>query len=137
MIDPHGQFVKVWDSVVFGALFFTAIVTPFEVAYLEPSLDALFLVNRLIDALFVTVRGARARRRRARPQRGSPDTGLPQDMVCQFFMGYTDALGVWCTDRREIAARYLRGWFSIDLLSIMPFDVIGVLTGACLRACEW
>ena len=50
-----------WDLVTALALIWTAIATPVEVAFLAPSLtalDALFLINRLIDLIFVLVRRA-------------------------------------------------------------------------------
>ena len=34
------------------ALVFTATVTPFEVALLQPSFDPLFIVNRVVDIVF-------------------------------------------------------------------------------------
>lgn len=38
----------------------------------------------------------------------------------------------WVKDRREIARNYLRGWFIIDLLSVVPalFDFLPLLTAA-------
>jgi len=44
--------MTVWDSVTALALIFTAMVTPFEVGFLpsaESALEALFLINRLLD----------------------------------------------------------------------------------------
>ncbi len=35
------------------ALVFTALVTPYEVAFLVPTWDGLFAVNRLIDLVFL------------------------------------------------------------------------------------
>lgn len=37
-------------------LLFTATLTPFEVALLKIELNTLFVVNRLVDILFITVR---------------------------------------------------------------------------------
>ena len=65
MIDPRtNQFIAYWDLVTTLGLVFTAIVTPFEVAFLEGprsvadigerfgSVGWLFCVNRLLDMLF-------------------------------------------------------------------------------------
>ncbi len=38
------------------AVLFTATVTPFEVAFLETSLNGLFVVNRIVDVIFLIVR---------------------------------------------------------------------------------
>jgi hypothetical protein len=44
-----------WDVATSAALSFTAIVTPFEVGLLgPPSFNALFVLNRLVDVIFVT-----------------------------------------------------------------------------------
>ena len=52
--------MQVWDTLTTSALAWTAIVTPFEVALLEPPIgwdtavaDPLFLINRFIDLIFV------------------------------------------------------------------------------------
>ncbi len=37
-------------------LLFTATVTPFEVAFLETSLNGLFVVNRVVDVSFIIVK---------------------------------------------------------------------------------
>ena len=34
--------------------------------------------------------------------------------------------GCWITDRRFIAQRYLERWFAIDVISILPYDVLSV-----------
>ena len=57
LIDPRqSKYIGHWDTLTSVALIFTALVTPFEVSFLEPptlsSLDALFFINRLIDAVF-------------------------------------------------------------------------------------
>lgn len=50
-------------------------------------------------------------------------------MVINFFAPYqasADEGAQWVFDRRRIVSHYLRTWFIIDLLSVLPFDVIGV-----------
>jgi hypothetical protein len=37
-------------------LVFTALVTPFECALLEPKVDGLFYINRVVDFAFLIVR---------------------------------------------------------------------------------
>ena len=57
------------------------------------------------------------------------------DLCLQFFLGYfDDRLRMWNFDHRSICARYVRGWFCADLLSIFPFDeVLSALGGAGAR----
>ena len=60
IFDPRtNTFVAYWDLVATLALFFTALVTPVEVAFLEPpkvedrGTNALFITNRFIDGVFI------------------------------------------------------------------------------------
>jgi hypothetical protein len=50
--NPDGDFCQKWDVVMIVALVFTATVTPYEVAFVETKIDAMFAINRLIDLLF-------------------------------------------------------------------------------------
>ena len=45
--------MKVWDLAMVIVLLLVAIVTPFEVAFLDIQIDGLFFVNRVVDALFL------------------------------------------------------------------------------------
>jgi len=106
VIRADSEHVRRWDIAIFFALIFTAIVTPYEVALLEASLDPLFFINRVIDLMFVC------------------------DMIMNFFLTYYEEgqfSGRWITDRAKIRRRYLRSWFIIDLFSIIPFDVLSVV----------
>lgn len=85
-------------------LIFTATVTPFEVAFLEPSWDALFFINRVVDAMFLV------------------------DLIINFFTPYYNINeGGFVIERWKMAKHYLTGWFTIDLVSILPFDTVGLV----------
>lgn len=102
---------------MFASLVVVGVLTPFEVAFLAgrddfASLDgvalARFWLNRAIDGLFLA------------------------NMVLQFFVMYPvpnrNARSVtYVRDLRLIARRYLTRWFLVDLVSIFPFDVIGMV----------
>lgn len=51
-----------------------------------------------------------------------------KDCVINFRMGYFERTGgrSLVTDGRSIATRYLRGWFIIDVVSIIPFEFVGL-----------
>ena len=54
IIRPTSLFMSYWDAFTSIALIITALVTPFEVSFLEPGgVDALFVMNRLIDVTFL------------------------------------------------------------------------------------
>lgn len=119
LLHPFGTFMSRWDGATSLALIFTAIVTPFEVGFLPAPTDAdtLFIINRVIDLTFIL------------------------DMGLQFVLMYRNAGGedaddeggetAWEMSLRRIVMRYIRGWFVIDVLSILPsaFDVIPVVNG--------
>ena len=106
VIDPRtSSFVYVWDSVLFFALMFTAFVTPFDVAFLNPpdSLweSPLFIFNRVIDIIFII------------------------DLLLQFVLQYQSKPTIteasrWISDRQMIALHYLQGWFALDVISLLP-----------------
>lgn len=43
------------------------------------------------------------------------------DIFACFNTGFEDALEEVVTDRKEIAKRYLKGWFTIDVVAVLPF----------------
>ena len=47
------------------------------------------------------------------------------DVILTFFTTFTDAeTNVEVANHKRIAIKYLKGWFFIDILSIIPFDII-------------
>ena len=57
-VEPSGNYMRQWDLITTIALIITALLTPYEVALLKSSLDtpnatALFVLNRVIDLIFV------------------------------------------------------------------------------------
>lgn len=129
VIDPrHSKAMQVWDVVIVSVLLFTALVTPVEVSFLPPpetASDPLFLINRLVDALFIG------------------------DLCLQFVLMYPEESregARWVFTPSRIWWHYLTGWFLIDFVSIVvsTFDYISIsatakegstatLTGALLN----
>lgn len=105
VLDPRKVFMQRWDVLIAVLLLFTAVVTPFEVAFIDNDsfTDPLFIINRIVDVCF----------------------GI--DMILQFNLMFLDVkTNVWITDRWRIARHYVFGSFLIDLCSILPFDTIGM-----------
>ena len=98
IIDPRrSKSMQVWDIVTTLCLIFTALVTPYEVAFLEMPRtwsdawnDPLFVINRFIDLVFIT------------------------DMTLQFDLMYQDQNrldGVkWIDEPSQIFNNYVKGW---------------------------
>jgi len=71
-----------------------------------PTDSWLFAANRLMDVVFIN------------------------DMVMSFFLPFKRSEhlgGGWETDRGVIRSAYLRSWFALDLLSVLPFELISLL----------
>ena len=106
LVDPNLDFMRRWDNIAMLLLGWTAIVTPYEVAFLNVSLNWLFLFNRLVEFFFLL------------------------DLFLNFMLPVTlPGDGVQLFSRGAIAAQYLKFWFWIDLVSILPFDTIDVALG--------
>ena len=92
-----------WDLTTGLSLIFTAIVTPYEVAVLPSNFNVGFYVNAIINLVFVV------------------------DMGVCFFSAYRATAkegGHLIKDLRAIRRHYLRGWFFVDLISVLPLDLI-------------
>ena len=113
LIDPRtSKLLNYWDLTTSIALIYTAMVTPAEVALLDAAksvLEPLFIINRLLDIIFIT------------------------DMVVQFRLMVevtkTQSQGsVWVVEPRKIAQYYLHSWFTLDIVSVLVsgFDWVGL-----------
>lgn len=107
VVNPeHSRFLQRWDTVTVVAMVFVALVTPVQVSMMVPDMGPFFYVNCAVDLVFVF------------------------DMVLQFFLMYPKrtTYGYTLEHRQSMIVRhYLRSWFSIDLMSVMPFDWMGWL----------
>ena len=113
IIDPScSSLLPIWDHVILVSMLFTAIFTPFDVAFLPPSgacVTPTFVLNRVVDVTFYV------------------------DMAVTFRLAFFDEeRDRWVRDGRAIALNYLRGFFVIDLVSIVPLWPLGLLnSGQC------
>ena len=105
VISPRTWYMRKWDLVTLVLLLFTAVVTPVEVAFLETSMwSIMFWINRSVDVLFVI------------------------DIFLNFFVAIIDPEdGQLIFHHPTIIKTYLRGWFTIDVISITPFDLISLI----------
>ena len=105
IISPRAWYMRHWDVVMMVLLMFTSIVTPVEVAFLPTKLNALFFINRCVDFLFVC------------------------DIVLNFFVAVPNPVdGQLIFHHGTIIRMYLKGWFPIDVVSVLPYDLISLLS---------
>jgi hypothetical protein len=113
IIDPQSMFMRRWDLIMLICLLYVAIVTPFQVGFvLIDDFDSLiqqgnFWASCLVDIFFVL------------------------DMILNFFLkvslpATSERDMITLKSRHDIARHYLMGWFLIDLVSIVPVDVIAM-----------
>ena len=119
IIDPRKSWwMGWWDGLLAFALIFTALVTPYEIAFIASEetshpLSSLFIANRVLDGLFLS------------------------DMLLQFnLMVFDEWQSRWVQTRREVAILYLKGWFLLDIGSLAPSsaDYIGLFYDATAAA---
>eukprot|EP00899_Mesostigma_viride_P002123 jgi/Mesvir1/11911/Mv00251-RA.1 len=105
VLDPRSTFIRWWDVLTIPLLLFTATVTPYEVAFLETGWhSALFWINRAVDLAFIL------------------------DIAINFRLAYFDTEhSLWVRNPAMIRAKYLKGSFLIDLISVLPFDTVGLV----------
>lgn len=104
LVNPRHKYIQWWDLLTLNLLVFTALVTPYEIAFMDGAnginVQLLFWVNQIINLIFIL------------------------DMALVFVMPYEGKDGVWVTNKRKLAMTYFKGMFIIDLLSVMPFDIV-------------
>ena len=114
VLHPLSLYMQTWDLMMVFVLIMLSFLTPFEVSFVEanitPPYNFWFTFNRIIDVLFA------------------------KDLLMHFVLMYpkhsdSDSSQwtiTWERNHYKIAMNYLRGWFIIDLLSCIPFDVVAV-----------
>ncbi|EQC39651.1 hypothetical protein, variant 1 [Saprolegnia diclina VS20] len=67
----------------------------------------MFVLNRLVDLCFLF------------------------DMLLRFFLMYRDEWSnIWIAQPTQIVRHYIKGWFAVDLVSVIPFDLINFFVGS-------
>lgn len=97
------DFIKIfWDIFISIVLLISCFITPFNLAFpdLEKEIKWYRIMSLSMDLLFLV------------------------DILINFNSAYQSETYQTTDDRKEIACKYLKGWFSIDFLAIIPFDII-------------
>ena len=107
LLNPRGIFVQYWDMATACALLFTMWVTPYEVGLdLPTKFNGLFIANCVVGLIFLC------------------------DIFIQFVLPQplrgTDKRGETSFERRHwrLARRYMLGWMPLDIVTVIPFDVL-------------
>jgi len=91
----------VWDVWILILLLFVSMIVPFRLAFTD-SEDLGWLIYYTVTDCFFFI-----------------------DIILTFFTSITDSQKVYeIVDKRVIARSYLTGWFWVDVISILPLDLI-------------
>ena len=89
-----------WDIFITVVLLFSCTITPVELALFEEVGTAWSAINWTIDALFLI------------------------DILVNFNAAFYNDDYELIDDRAIIAKEYLRGWFTVDVVAILPFQLM-------------
>lgn len=102
LIYPEDKFKQFWDLLMTLILLIACFTTPLDIAF-EQEVSTSILDNPVslaIDLMFVL------------------------DILIIFNTAFYDSEMDIVDSRRKIAAEYFRGWFFIDFMAVVPFDII-------------
>jgi hypothetical protein len=106
--DPDSVQRQVWNVILLVLCFYVALAVPVQVFFqtedyvffFKSSAAVVWLVEKTTDLVFIL------------------------DILLNFRTGYYDDEGHLVTDAKRIAVNYLRTWFLVDVLSVMPYELI-------------
>ncbi|XP_068902393.1 potassium voltage-gated channel subfamily H member 6-like isoform X3 [Tenebrio molitor] len=107
----YSPFKAVWDWIILILVMYTAIFTPYVAAFLlnEPDNnrknkkygeDPIVIIDLIVDVTFII------------------------DILINFRTTYVSGNDEIVSDPVRIAVHYLKGWFFIDLVAAVPFDLL-------------
>jgi hypothetical protein len=101
LIYPDNSLKTKWDAWIIMILIFIAVTLPYRLAFSDEDNLTWQIINTTVDISFLI------------------------DMVLTFFTAIqNENTGHIITDKRLVAKSYLKSWFFIDLVSIVPLDKI-------------
>lgn len=98
-INPDGWFRSAWDINLFVLTLALGIIAPLELIYHLERFSVFGQIAILLSLIFAV------------------------DMFLNFRTSFYQN-GILCTDKRLIRLHYLRGWFIVDFLSVIPSELI-------------
>ena len=96
MIYPEEKFKKYWDLYITIVLVFSCIEIPYNLAFI-PDDNISFIILEAVASLFFAL-----------------------DIIINFSTAVYDSDYKLIEDRKQIAFLYIKGWFLLDFISIIP-----------------
>jgi CRP-like cAMP-binding protein len=99
VLHPHGKFKSVWNWVVVIILLYTAVFSPFSIAFIDGYYLSIYVLDFLVNTLFFV------------------------DFLVNMLSAYY-VKSVLVVDHAQIIKKYAKSWMIIDILTWFPFDLI-------------
>ncbi|KAE8747517.1 hypothetical protein FOCC_FOCC005678, partial [Frankliniella occidentalis] len=99
VLSHYGAFKSCWDWLILLATFYVAIIVPYNASFVNPDRPSM-VSDVVVEALFM------------------------MDIAFNFRTTYVSRKGEVVSHPKCIALNYLKGWFVVDLLAALPFDLL-------------
>lgn len=96
VILPDNPYKRLWDLAIAIIILYSSIMTPYEIAFIDKTKDT--WSDFFLDAF------------------------LWLDIVITFFSAYTDSEENLVKNHKKIIITYLKTWFIVDLVSVLPIN---------------
>nr|XP_014341812.1 PREDICTED: cyclic nucleotide-gated cation channel subunit A-like [Latimeria chalumnae] len=96
--SPKNRWIRIWECVVAASSFISTLLVMFQV-YFDTSYTAAWGIQYFMDVVYLL------------------------NIFSRFYIGL-ESHGVVITDAFLVRKRYLQGWFHLDTISTLPFELI-------------
>jgi potassium voltage-gated channel Eag-related subfamily H protein 5 len=95
------KFKIVWDWIILLLTVYTSVFVPYNVAFKSKTMDdvPILVADSCIDVIFFL------------------------DIILNFHTTYVSSTGEVISDPKLIRLNYFKSWFTVDLLSCLPYDI--------------
>ena len=102
ILYPDDPFWNTWDIIMTFLLIYAAFIIPYELCFmnLENKNPVMRFISLVADIIFIG------------------------DVFVNFYTAYYDENDELVVDQKAITSKYLRGWFFMDLIASIPFDIL-------------
>jgi len=100
LIMPANKFRRYWNVYIGFLLIYTSLFVPLRIAFYDEQSTEMLVFESLIDLCFFI------------------------DIILNFFSAFEKKNNVVETRHRQIAISYFKGWFWIDFISTVPFQLV-------------
>jgi len=99
-LHPTTNFTAFWTFTIVILLLAAAILTPLYISFASDDDETFTFLNDIFDICFAL------------------------DIILNFLTAYVDIDRRIVWDQKKIAKRYLQSWFAVDLIAVLPFEII-------------